>query len=102
MIQRTVRLSEAPSFGKPVLLYEATSIGARNYIGLAKEVINANKTYLQKEEANKRSGGPVAAGLRAGNGTLASRPVPDAVVPAAVPQPSGDLDSVLHSDSPSR
>ncbi len=100
VIQRNVRLSEAPSFGKPVLLYEATSIGARNYIGLAKEVITANKTYLQKEEeASTRRGGPVAAGLRAGNGTAAPHPAP---VPAAIPQPSGDLDSVLHSDSPSR
>ncbi|MEP0549017.1 MAG: AAA family ATPase [Rhodothermales bacterium] len=102
VIQRNVRLSEAPSFGKPVLLYEATSIGARNYIGLAKEVITANKTYLQQEEAGaRRPNGPVAAGLRAGNGT-AAHPTAGPVVPAVVPQPSGDLDSVLHSDSPSR
>jgi chromosome partitioning protein len=39
IVQRNVRLSEAPSFGKPVLLYDATSAGARNYISLAREVI---------------------------------------------------------------
>lgn len=39
VVQRNVRLSEAPSFGKPVLLYDATSVGARNYIALAREVI---------------------------------------------------------------
>lgn len=39
VVQRNVRLSEAPSFGKPVLLYDATSTGARNYIALAREVI---------------------------------------------------------------
>ena len=39
IVQRNVRLSEAPSFGKPVLLYDATSIGSRNYIALAREVI---------------------------------------------------------------
>ena len=40
LIQRNVRVSEAPSFGRPVLLYDATSVGARNYIALAREVLN--------------------------------------------------------------
>ncbi len=39
MIPRNIRLSEAPSFGKPILLYDATSSGARSYIELAKEVM---------------------------------------------------------------
>ena len=39
-INRNVRLSEAPSYGKPVLLYEAVSSGARNYMELAKEFLN--------------------------------------------------------------
>lgn len=39
MVHRNVRLSEAPSFGKPVLLYDATCIGARNYIALAREIV---------------------------------------------------------------
>ena len=39
MIPRNVRLSEAPSFGKPILLYDATSTGARSYIELAKEIL---------------------------------------------------------------
>jgi len=43
IIQRNVRLSEAPSFGRPVLLYDATSTGSRNYIGLAREVLKANQ-----------------------------------------------------------
>jgi chromosome partitioning protein len=40
MIPRNVRLSEAPSFGKPILLYDATSTGARSYIELAKEIMD--------------------------------------------------------------
>ncbi len=40
IIQRNVRISEAPSFGRPVLLYDATSVGARNYIALAREVLS--------------------------------------------------------------
>jgi len=38
-ITRNVRLSEAPSHGKPVLLYEAVSSGARNYMELAREFL---------------------------------------------------------------
>ena len=42
-IPRTVRLSEAPSFGQPITLYEPDGKGARAYIKLAKEVINNGK-----------------------------------------------------------
>ncbi len=38
-IPRNVRLGEAPSFGKPILLYDAASIGAISYMGLAKEMM---------------------------------------------------------------
>jgi len=39
MVPRNVRLSEAPSFGKPILLYDATSVGAQSYFELAREII---------------------------------------------------------------
>ncbi len=39
VINRNVRLSEAPSYGRPVLLYDAVSSGARNYMELAKEFL---------------------------------------------------------------
>lgn len=39
-IPRNVRLGEAPSFGKPILLYDAGSMGAQSYIALAKEIID--------------------------------------------------------------
>jgi len=41
-VQRNVRLSESPSYGKPVILYDASSIGARNYMSLVSEVIKRN------------------------------------------------------------
>jgi chromosome partitioning protein len=41
IVQRSVRLAEAPSHGKPIILYDFRSPGARNYISLAEEVINA-------------------------------------------------------------
>ncbi len=43
IIQRNVRLSEAPSFGKPALMYAANSMGAQNYLDLVEEILkNAN------------------------------------------------------------
>lgn len=51
MIARNVRLSEAPSHGKPVLLYDALSIGTQNYMELAHEI-------LQRD--THRSGGGAA------------------------------------------
>ena len=43
IIQRNVRLSEAPSYGKPALLFDAMSSGSVSYLNLAKEVIRKNK-----------------------------------------------------------
>jgi chromosome partitioning protein len=38
-VPRNVRLSEAPSFGKPILLYDVASKGARSYLDLAREFL---------------------------------------------------------------
>ena len=40
IIKRNVRLGEAPSFGKPIVMYDAVSSGTQNYISLAEEIIN--------------------------------------------------------------
>ncbi|MDO6598131.1 AAA family ATPase [Oceanihabitans sp. 2_MG-2023] len=42
IIQRNVRLSEAPSYGESIINYDASSKGASNYLSLAKEVITKN------------------------------------------------------------
>jgi len=42
VISRNVRLSEAPSFGKPIILYDILSSGAENYLALAKELLNTD------------------------------------------------------------
>ena len=39
IVPRNVRLGEAPSFGKPILLYDAASAGAQSYFSLAKEIM---------------------------------------------------------------
>ena len=43
IIHRNVRISEAPSYAKPVILYDAISSGAKNYMSLAAELLERNK-----------------------------------------------------------
>ncbi len=47
VISRNIRLAEAPSFGKPALLYDATSVGSKNYLSLAREIIRRNKKLFK-------------------------------------------------------
>ena len=41
-IKRNVKLGESPSFGKPIILYDASSTGAQNYMNLVSEILNQN------------------------------------------------------------
>jgi chromosome partitioning protein len=51
IIHRNARLSEAPSFGKPVVLYDSDCKGAINYLNLAKEVLQRNNmTRISQED----------------------------------------------------
>lgn len=51
VIHRNTRLSEAPSFGKPVIMYDSVSKGAINYLNLAKEILQRNDmTRIKKED----------------------------------------------------
>ncbi|MEJ7766518.1 MAG: AAA family ATPase [Chitinophagaceae bacterium] len=51
IIHRNTRISEAPSVGKPVILYDASSKGAINYLNLAKEILQKNNmTKISQEE----------------------------------------------------
>jgi chromosome partitioning protein len=51
IIHRNTRLSEAPSVGKPAILYDAESKGAINYLNLAKEILQKNNmTRISQEE----------------------------------------------------
>ena len=53
VIPRNVRLSEAPSFGQPIITYDPTSRGAECYMALAEEVLNAS--YITMQEQHERS-----------------------------------------------
>lgn len=54
MIPRNVRLSEAPSFGKPAVVYDPKCVGAVSYMNLAEEVTNHGKesTWTRAESAH--------------------------------------------------
>ena len=47
VIQRNIRLSEAPSHGKPIILYDVMSNGSSNYMNLAREVLEKNENTAQ-------------------------------------------------------
>lgn len=50
MIPRNVRVSEAPSVGKPVLLYDLNCSGSKAYVALAKEVVRQERDRKAQEE----------------------------------------------------
>ena len=50
IIQRNIRLSEAPSHGKPIILYDIMSNGTTNYLNLAKEVLEKNEINSVRHE----------------------------------------------------
>ena len=56
VIQRNVKLSEAPSYGKPVVLYDASSKGAINHMNLAREILQRNglTNLHQEDKVNNR------------------------------------------------
>ncbi|XZF14474.1 ParA family protein [Chitinophagaceae bacterium MMS25-I14] len=50
IVHRNTKLGEAPSFGKPALMYDADSTGAVNYLNLAKEILQKNNLTKIKNE----------------------------------------------------
>lgn len=50
VIPRNVRVSEAPSVGKPVLLYDLACSGSQAYLGLAKEIVRQERSRIQHKQ----------------------------------------------------
>ncbi|MBK7214757.1 MAG: ParA family protein [Bacteroidales bacterium] len=50
IIYRNTRLGEAPSFGQTILMHDATSTGAINYLNLAREILQKNNMTILKQE----------------------------------------------------
>ena len=53
IIQRNVRLSEAPSYGESIIMYDATCRGAINYLNLAQEFIDKNEKQHKMAKQKK-------------------------------------------------
>ncbi len=43
VVPRNIRLAEAPSFGKPIILYDVASVGAQAYMGVARELLERHR-----------------------------------------------------------
>ena len=92
-IPRNIRLAEAPSHGKPVLMYDVRSRGAESYIRLAKEIISRNLPAQEETSPIEISSQPDAA--------VEGESVPVQGQPIQVQDPSTQADSslVVVSDS---
>jgi chromosome partitioning protein len=105
-IPRNVRLAEAPSFGKPILLYDAQSVGARSYLAVAQELLRRveNSTVTIQEPPSPASGPPESgdspvADMRA-TPESAESGISDAHVPVpTIEPPSDELDAVAQPES---
>jgi chromosome partitioning protein len=53
IINRNIRLSEAPSFGETIIMHDASSTGAINYLNLAREILQKNGLTQIKESDKK-------------------------------------------------
>jgi chromosome partitioning protein len=83
VIPRNVRLAEAPSFGKPILLYDAKCIGAQAYLKLAREVLKRSGG----ERAHPHQGAPAPGGAKLSCAASAEPPPAHASLGAAPAQP---------------
>jgi chromosome partitioning protein len=56
VIPRNVRLAEAPSFGKPILMYDVQSVGAKSYIAVAQELLRRSESSRSAHPTSKENG----------------------------------------------
>ena len=68
-IPRNVRLAEAPSFGKPILLYDVQSVGAKSYLAVAQELMRRVENARRERSARAAArGGHMSETKRLGRG----------------------------------
>ena len=54
LIQQNVKLAEAPSYGQPVILYDAECRGSVNYLSLANELLEKNRKTIENEKRDSK------------------------------------------------
>ena len=58
VIPRNIRLAEAPSFGKPIVVYDIASVGAQAYMAVARELLERDRALTMGTAAGESSAGP--------------------------------------------
>jgi chromosome partitioning protein len=92
VIPRNVRLAEAPSFGKPIILYDLASVGAQAYVNLAKELLERHKAPATvSPEVVPMGDAPPAPALD----SAAAPDAAPATVPLSTPASSDVLETTL-------
>jgi chromosome partitioning protein len=94
-IPRNIRLAEAPSHGKPALVYDVRSRGAESYIRLAKEILDAEAARRQQAEAAAQAlpvAAPPEVPAEAAPSASDSESPAEAGTQAAAPAPVAELD----------
>jgi len=108
VVHRNVRVAEAPSFGKPVILYDVVSTGAKNYMALAREVIHNNARFMseitQEEELPASGDGqptsPESSTLHPAPPEAVSAEPEHERIPSRVNEPLAESDN--HANMPDR
>jgi chromosome partitioning protein len=108
VIPRNVRLAEAPSFGRPILLYDVQSVGARSYLAVAQELVRRGDGSVPGEappppvEAAPPAGaaGPRAAEEGEGGEGAMERAPEAAAEPGGGGAPDGQVPNDLPNDMP--
>jgi chromosome partitioning protein len=85
-IPRNVRLAEAPSFGKPILLYDVQSVGAKSYLAVAQELLRRTENSTVVIEEPPPTPAPARAAHSDGAGPV-HEPAPEPAFPAKEPAP---------------
>lgn len=62
VVPRNIRLAEAPSFGKPIVVYDVASVGAQSYMSVAKELIARNQSVAAVHDESPSDTAPQPAG----------------------------------------
>ncbi len=60
VVPRNIRLAEAPSFGKPIVVYDVASVGAQAYMDVAREMIERRETHTASPNNSASAEGDVA------------------------------------------
>jgi chromosome partitioning protein len=78
VVPRNIRLAEAPSFGKPIVLYDLTSVGAQAYMAVARELLTRDAAAPESAHASEAAGTARATANAATPEPQPNLPAPDA------------------------